>query len=635
MTEVTLSYTEDVVDSIGRPAFTNPTFQNSTVNYDIAVGGLPFFLAASDKYPYHRETATYKKQQVDLTANPGEQSFEGWWLRSQSSWHLGAGINYLEPLQGDNVVYRFDKSKGVNVWNPGAITLLSAVTKVATLTGATNQLLGAIDGSNNSCVFVSDNTSLSRISSTGTVTAVTYGGSGTDISSLAQDGTNYYAANATGIYTGALTGSGTGTLFRPTGNANVVMGWVKQRLFAGIGRELFELVGSGSSLPTATYQHPNSNWKWTSIVEGPSAIYAAGYAGNTSAIYKISLTTAGATVPQISGAVTAADFPDQERVTSLGVYLGRYILIGTNKGIRVGVIDSNGNITYGGLTYEQKLNSNVSSFSFEDRFAYATVTNEIDGKSGLIRIDLSQEVDTGVYAYASDLCADVTGACYNSCFIGENGGLAFTVAGNGVYFQHATNLVESGYLRTGAIRYNTLEKKHFKFVKVRVAQPFLGTVAVSTVDKSGNLNSLVSIGSATIADNDLTTNEPNPSEQMAFEFTLFRNADDATKGGGVVGYQVKGLPANKRNRTISVPMMCYDYETDRNNVSIGYEGNAWDRINALESLESFGNTTTLQDFTTGEQVEGVIEKITFDRMSPPERRFAGFGGIVYVTVRTI
>ena len=87
MTEVTLSYTEGVVDSIGRPAYTNPTFQNTSINYDIAFGGLPFFLAASDKYPYHRETATYKKQQVDLTQKAVEQTFEGWWLRSQSTWH--------------------------------------------------------------------------------------------------------------------------------------------------------------------------------------------------------------------------------------------------------------------------------------------------------------------------------------------------------------------------------------------------------------------------------------------------------------------------------------------------------------------------------------------------------------------
>jgi len=109
------SITEDPVNPIGRPPQATVLYTNQNNVYDVAIGGEPFFLGASDKYPYHRETASYKRQQLDLTQQPGEQTFEGWWLRSQSSWHLGAGINYLEPLQGDDVIYRFNKSNGVNV----------------------------------------------------------------------------------------------------------------------------------------------------------------------------------------------------------------------------------------------------------------------------------------------------------------------------------------------------------------------------------------------------------------------------------------------------------------------------------------------------------------------------------------
>jgi hypothetical protein len=636
MTESTYSITEDVVSALGRPEYANTLYQNTTVKYDTAIGGQPFFLAASDKFPYHRETATYKKQQVDLTQSPGEQSFEGWWLRSQSSFHLGAGIKYLEPLQGDNVMYRFDSSKGVDVWTPGKASLLNSASNVKALSSNID-MFGCIDGSNNSCVFVSDDDTLTRITELGSVYpvgGVNYGGSGSNISSITQDGTNYYAANATGIYKGLLTGSGTGTKIWNTGTTKVKIAWVKQRLFAGIDNSLYELVSGGPSLPTATYTHPNSNWKWTSIVEGPNAIYASGYAGTASAIYKISLDADG-TLPTLTRAVTAADFPDEEHVTSLGVYLGKYMMIGTNKGVRVGLIDSNGFISYGGLTVESKFNSHVSGFAFNDRFAYATVTNSIDNYSGLVRIDLSAEVENGRYAWATDLCAEAGGACYNVAFIGETGRLAFTVEDEGLFFESSSEVVESGYIRTGAIRYNTLEKKHFKFVKTRIGLPFEGDIAVSTVDKAGNVNSLITIGSATIADNDITTNLPEPVEQLAFQFTLYRNADDTAKGASIVGYQVKALPANRRNRSIAIPLMCFDYEEDRYNVRTGYEGNAWDRIEILENLESQGNTVTIQDFTTGEQVDGVIEKITFDRTSPPERRFSGFGGIVYVQVRTI
>lgn len=629
------SITEDPVNPIGLPPQANTLYTNQNNLYDVAIGGEPFFLGASDKYPYHRETASYKRQQLDLTQQPGEQTFEGWWLRSQSSWHLGAGINYLEPLQGEDVIYRFNKSNGVNVWTPGEATLLSDVVNVLAVSGE-SQLVGAIDGNNVSCVFVSDGANLKRVEPTGSVgttTTVTYGGSGSDIVALAQDGTNYYAANSTGIYKGLLTGTGTGAIVWNTGTANVSMGWVKQRLFAGIGVSLYQLTGTGPTLPTPIYTHPNSNWKWTSIVEGPTAIYASGYAGTASAIYKISLNTDG-TLPTLTSAVTAADFPDEEHVTSLGTYLGKYMLIGTNKGVRVGLIDTAGNIAYGGLTYNQGSNGHITGFAFQDRFAYATVTNDIDGKSGLIRIDLSSPNSDGLYPWANDLVSAATGSCNNVAFIGETNRLAFVVEGSGLHFQHPTQLVASGYIDTGAIRYNTMEKKHFKLVKVRVTSPFQGTVAISTIAKDGDVVSIITVGSEASADQDFTTNISEAQEQLAFRFTLGRSTTDSTKGGGIVGYQVKALPANKRTRSISLPLLCYDFEQDRNNIMVGWDGRAWSRLSKIEEIESNGNTITIQDFTSGEQVEGLIEKVTFDRISPSDRRFQGFGGIIYVQLRT-
>jgi hypothetical protein len=311
------------------------------------------------------------------------------------------------------------------------------------------------------------------------------------------------------------------------------------------------------------------------------------------------------------------------------------MMIGTNKGIRVGLIDTAGNIAYGGLTYSQDSNEHVTGFAFQDRFAYASVTQDIDGKSGLIRVDLSTPNSDGLYPWANDLASAATGNCNNVVFIGETGRLAFVVEGSGLYFQHPTHLVTSGYLDTGAIRYNTMEKKHFKLIKVRIASPFEGTVAISTIAKDGDVASIITVGNAASADQDFTTNVYQPQEQLAFRFTLGRSSTDSTKGGGIVGYQVKSLPANKRTRSIALPLLCYDFEQDRNNIVVGWDGRAWARLSALEEIEANGNTITVQDFTTGEQVEALIEKVTFDRISPPDRRFQGFGGIIYVQVRTV
>jgi hypothetical protein len=634
----TESITEPIVSPIGIAGASTPLYTNTSNIYDIAIGGQPFLLGASDKYPYQRQTATYRKQQFDNTKEVGEQSFEGWWLRSQSSFHLGAGINYLDPYLSENVQYRFNDSAGVDVWTPGQVTMLPDTTNVFTVSDNI-EMFGATDSLDQDCVFVSDNSTLTRIAADGTDATVAYGGSGSNITSLTQDGLNYYAANNTGIYRGALTGTGaTGSIYYQTG-ANTVIGFVKQRLVAAIGPSVYEITtATGATGPLVSdkrYTHPDSGWIWTSIVEGPQAVYASGYRGTNSSIFKFSLSTAGV-MPTLTNAVTAADFPDDEHVTALGVYLGTYMLIGTNRGIRVGIIDANGDISYGPLTYEKSDASHTLSFAFKDRFAYATITNAIDGKSGLIRIDLSQETEPGRYAYAKDLSSGVTGSCRAVAFIGDTGRAAFAVADSGVYFQHATNKVASGFLDTGYIRYATIEKKYFKLIKPRFNTPMFGTCTISTKEIDGDVTSIITIANGTPAINtDLGTNISSPQEELAFRFTFGRDTTDTTKGPVFDGYQVKSLPAVIRARQLTIPLVNYDFETDRYGIQNGYETRAWDRLQALESLEAAGDTVIIQDFTTGEQITGLIEQLSFERTTPSDRRYTGFGGIVYVSIRTV
>ena len=716
----TESITDGVIDPIGLAPSVNKTYTNTKNVYDIAVGGEPFFLASSNKYPYRRETATYKRTQLDTTQAPGEQTFEGWWLRSQNSFHLGAGIKFLEPLQGADVIYRFNKSSGVDPWTPGQVTLLPDTTNITSVSSV-NCMVGGTDTAGVDVVLFADGSTLKRVTSAGVVSTIIYGGSGT-ILALATDGVNYYVANATGIYKGTLAGVATTTpIFTHPAIVgtvtSVALGWVKQRLIAGVNNHVFQIVpvvshtitatqvasntatlfftpannyrigdpitvsGVGthttafdgtwvvSATPTPTsvsyyhnnadlpyetntgtvaltnnnsnplYVHPTSTWKFTSVVEGPTAIYLSGYSGTVSTIIKLSLSDNGI-VPALTTAITAADFPDDEYVTSLGTYLGKFVLIGTNKGVRVGQIDSSaygqGYIAYGPLTYEKTAGTNlISNFAFFNRFAYATVTNDIDGKSGLLRIDLSQQVSDGKFAWTYDLNSSLTGNCNTVALVGGTGRMAFTVNGQGLFFQHATNKVATGYIDTGAIRYNTVEKKHFKLIKPYVQAPFNGTMTMSTILKDGTVNGIITISSDSEADSDFATNMTEPQQQLGFRFTLNRSGTDSTLGPTLTGYQVKSLPANKRTRSIEIPLMNYDFESDRYNVTTGYEGRAWDRLQRIEQIESNGDTVTIQDFTSGEQVVALIEKISFEQMSAPERRFKGFGGVIYVQVRTV
>jgi hypothetical protein len=65
--------------------------------YNYAIGGLPFLSAATPDNPIVRESAPIRKQQFDASTTPGEQSLQGWWLRSQLSFHWGAGEIFADP----------------------------------------------------------------------------------------------------------------------------------------------------------------------------------------------------------------------------------------------------------------------------------------------------------------------------------------------------------------------------------------------------------------------------------------------------------------------------------------------------------------------------------------------------------
>jgi deoxyribodipyrimidine photolyase len=84
-----------------------------------------------------------------------------------------------------------------------------------------------------------------------------------------------------------------------------------------------------------------------------------------------------------------------------------------------------------------------------------------------------------------------------------------------------------------------------------------------------------------------------------------------------------------------VPVYCFDVETDKYNTTVGYTGRAVARIKALEEIEKSGDVITWQDLSTSESQQAVIEKISFTRMTPPDRNFDGFGGVIEIAIRTV
>jgi hypothetical protein len=721
-------------------------WQNTDINYDVAIGGLPFIYAINDSRPYIRQTAPFRKDQFDNQTEPGEQSLTGWWIRSQSSFHGGTGITYFDPQTSDEFGhYRFADSQGVNVWEDGEVTLLKSVDNLHQTTGAVvgtdhqhpNQHVRSIQWSGVNGVLLHDEFDVDKIYSSITVsitnkaltsdvatlttsaahgltvgmtivitgvdatfngsyrittvpttttftyakvtsnvasTAVSPAGTGvtdpvihyidylagTDkkVFAICDDGINaYWITNKTvggnerlTMFKKPLTGdavsggsnpSASGDVTQMFQDANIeiqyaTMEFIKDRIILCVNNAVYELTTSATSLPTASYTNTNTNYHYTSVAASGPAIYTAGHSGIYSTIQKYTLTTAGV-LPTLTQAVVAAELPAGEFVEKLYYYVGR-MMIGTNKGVRVAdVNDQDGSLKYGPLIVETS--QPVYDFAGRDRFVWAAAgIGSVDG--GLIRIDLGTEIDNLIFAYANDLQVSQTTEHYTTgvAFLGATNRLAFTTAYNvtdgAIYVESASTLVTNGYIQTGNIRYNTLEKKNFKRLLGRGDFTY-GSMTLNTVDEAGTVYDVISYD-ASVGAPEVTTSSPSAAQEyLAYKFIMFRDATDPTKGPQFKGYQARATIATPRQRVVQFPVYCYDIETDRYNVLLGYEGRAFDKIRLLEDIEGTGDVVTWQDLTTGESRQAVIEQVTFTRLTPPDKRFDGFGGVLQITIRTV
>lgn len=605
---------------------------------DVEIGGLRFLYDPTADTPMSRRTADFKKQQFDNESEPGEQTLTGWWLRSQPSFHGGAGILYQENYGYDNTfkyapTIRFRDSMGVDPWTEGQVSLLPEVNKAINSTG-TPVARGGLDGTT-PVLFLADGLVLSRFDGT-TSSAITAGNTGT-ILDVATSATSYFVADSVGIYQGTLSGGTGSKVWTLSSATSAKLGWVKQRLVAGVNNSLYELVGgSPPTLPTALYTHPASSWTWTSIVAGPAAIYASGYAGGSSSILAFELTSTG-TMPVLTSAVTVAELPQGEIVQSLFAYLGTFLVIGTNKGVRIGTVDaSSGTVTYGPLTITSP-NGSVRDLVGKDRFVYAAATSGLaDGSSGLWRIDLGTEVTDGRFAWANDLSANTTGRVRSVTLLGDQ--VAFTVDSAGLFLQHSSNLVPSGWIRTGRIRYRTLEPKLFKYVRLRT-NPLSGAIGISAITDGDSELPVASITSPGETDHDDCALPGNlgGQESLGLKFILTRNTSTVNTGPVLRSFQLKALPGTKRQRQLILPLLCYDYEEQSGGGQrFGYIGYARDRLMALEAIENLGDAVIFQDFQGGRVLAelAVIDQLQFDQSFPPERGH-GLGGRLIVVLRTI
>jgi hypothetical protein len=610
------------------------------VEYDYAVGGIPFLSATRDQWPYTEGMAPIRKEQFDSFAEPGEQSLQGWWLRSQSDWGQGAGVLYQDPDQTNTYLRqhntRFNTSLGIDSWTAGNLKLLrDSQVKQADLSGTPMMARGFVDPGGVDSFWHMNPTTLTKVTESGTTPISEGAGTNNWITS---SGATYWLAKNNGLWSGTDTASAVQSY---TSSLDMVE-FIKGRLIGTSGPNIYILTptGGGPALPTPTYTHLNPNFKWTSISEGPNAFYVAGNDGTTGYVYKFTIDTSTATAV-IGAGIVSATLPTGELINTIYSYIGTFLVLATSKGLRISELDSQGDVNYGPLLFN--IPGGCRGIIGYDHYVWAGSTAQHDGSSGLYRVDLGEQVQGDTtssplrYAYSRDLyLSGAVGAVTSVTMFGASDRKVYTIPGSGSVLEASSTLIPEGYLTTGRIRFNTEEPKLYKFFSVRTPA-LVGDLEVSLIPEGGGEINYVTYGpSFAPGQGDIATPQPpGPQNWIELKFTLRRNPTTTSTGAVMNGWQVKALPGSIRQRIITQTFLLFDEETDKGGQRNGYDGYARSRLEAFKELARKGDVVVFQELIDETLSLVVIDDWKYTQLSPPGADRASLGGYLTAVMRTV
>ena len=599
-------------------------YERGSFAADYAIGNMPWLSAASQQNPISRVTTAYQKERVDQGASAGENSLSNWWLRSATSWHRGGGLTFYDANADD--LYRYAESANMDVWTPGELKLLHDAHRTdvagahhpATTEAGTWFIAGGTV-----YLYKTDNTLVSAVLANAQV--------------LTSDGTYALVGAADGLYQVAADLTVTKLYSIPAGSTTWTVhsiAYVKNRIVIGAQitdanpMHVFELPRNPATPPVTVTIVDHSRYStqgvtFPTITATTSAILVGSTIGIVSQVLSFTIDTSIGALGAMNDPTVVAEFPRGETLNQLRSYLNTYVVAATTRGIRIGIENSTGD----GFTYGQLLvDSEVKDLAFTGEFVYATRSEERSGAMGLWRINLGEPVADG-FAYAADLTTDLD-AVSGVAFLGTTGKLMITDE-NGIWVEQ-DYYAETGYIKSGWIRYGTTERKQPVSLMLRTHDT-TGTVGFSVADSTGELASFDSLPLG-IAINIPVSASLLSDNQHEITITMARDATDAMFSPVLEEWQFRSLPAPVRSRTLTLPLRCFNEETDSNGNIV--TNDPWVKFSRLEKLEQSGAAVLFQDFSTGEERICQIKGVQFEQTSTPSF-VGGFGGIVTVQLQTI
>ena len=536
----------------GTPSFFTGTATSTLVPevFPIAINGRPYMVDVKSTQ-FTRQFEPRVRDSQDTSTAPGESAInpQGLWRRGQNSWHFGAGQQYADTAASQD--FRFYKSRGVNPWTKGQLTLLNATAlrSQSTFSG-TNLPMVEVNG----YVYVGDGNTLkytqNPFAASPVWTSVTTGAPAAAINDITTDGTQIYVSYVnegvmmttpgSASVTDHYATSGTYDYKRLGFAKGFVLGFHNDTANSHVHIIPF---AASTSHGTATATLRDPNFVCAGFAGGQNHIYVAGRSGEEGLVYKLGITSLGT----VDVAIVALELPTGEYPTSIYGYLGS-ILIGTNKGVRYATPDSNGNLIAGSLI---PVSGAVNSFTAEDRFVWFGWTN-YDSTSGLGRLDLSVFTSSNTPAFATDLMYSSTNEVKSvSTFQNKR---IFTISGVGVIIEDTSNLVASGEFETGIYQWGIPDDKFAPRIDIR-CEPLVGSITGAVALENQDYDLLGTFNLQNQTRHTFIAPE-NKFIEAGYKFTLNRNT--ATTGPRFTRWMSRAYAAPARSRLITVPLLLHE-----------------------------------------------------------------------------
>jgi hypothetical protein len=598
--------------------------------HDFLIDGIPFRLHPDEEHPYVREIRADEKEQFDTSHEAGEQSFGRWWLRSQGSFHGGAGQRYLDSGDPATGRIRFDSSRYTYPWEPGEVTIAGALglsnlgrKRVEQVTWSGVQKLAMMSSTNHQVQVVD-------LPGMGGSSTVSCGATGT-CQDMTSDGTNLYVAVNDRVYKVDPTGTAT-QIANVTFSGLVTLGFAKQRLILALGNKLYDVdANGGTPTPAVKYTHPNSGWSYAGIADGPNAIYLVGSAGPFSDVSSMAIADSGSGIT-LGTPVVQLQAPRGETFTSIMFYTNDKFVLTSSQGIRAGLFTPYGQPQYGAL---MATGNPCYSLSASGSLVY------VGGVNKVFWVDLATQLDNaGRFAYAlyadsinsgtpTDTVLDLT------VYPSSGTDLLFGALASGqVITQTSWTPSTSATLTTSWFRFDTVEPKQAAYLRIEGDFPVIAGVAnpvtVQVQSDTGSTATFLIEGGQPSYEFGLFSLDPAQAFRLVFTLA------DTGAGHGVVlrSWQVKALPAPRQYRELVLPLDCYDKEMDFRGREHGHAGFSWERVQALEVLAEDNSVVTVKDKLTSVTYQAVIRRVQFIQTHPPATD-GKTGGVVNLILRQV